>query len=130
MRRSHILAIPLAASFALASAASAGTLITPLAPVTTNNLISCFLANGGTKAVQDVVVELLAYDSSLPASVVRTQTYEELAPLRYTNNGFTNEGPTAEFLCRFTFKGSGKSLRGSSILRENSVNVIAVSPAS
>ena len=129
MRLPSLLAISLAASFGLASASRAGTLVTPLVPVTTNNLIQCLVANDGKKAVADVVVELLAYNQDLPATVIRTETFEELAPLRYGITGFTNDGPEIVFLCRFTFKGSGKSLRGSSLLRANGV-LVDVAPAS
>ena len=107
-----------ALSLGLPAAARAGTLLTPPIFVPPSFQISCQIMNAGTKPARDVVVQVLRIESPDPGTVEAATTPAEVAPLAYASTGVNNAGDGQVYACRFTFKGSGKTMRGSSLLRD------------
>jgi hypothetical protein len=121
---------PILAALALAAPASAGTLATPVFFARDGEYLICTVANTGTKAVKDVLVELVSFDNE-PGSVVDTNGAPiELAPLSTASASFTPNGTGFDgYLCRFTFKGNTKTLRGGVVKADTGYNVLESAPA-
>jgi hypothetical protein len=108
----------LALSLILSSGAHAGTLVTAPIFLPPSFQIACQIMNAGTKPARDVVVQVLRVESPASGTVEAATTPAEVAPLAYASTGVNNVGTGQVYACRFTFKGSGKWLRGSSLLRD------------
>jgi hypothetical protein len=128
MQTLRSLAIALVASFPMAIAADAGTLITHPIVVESTERLSCLVVNEGKKSVRDVVIEVVRYEVPPPAIVAATENIEELLPLQYIAAGSPAAG-TGVYLCRFKFPGSGKWLRASGVLREEGGAFVESQPA-
>jgi hypothetical protein len=128
MRASRAIAFAITASLALSSSGRAGTLITHPVSVPTNHNFLCVLVNEGKKPVRDAVVEVVRYASG-PATVASSNDAPELAPFQSLPAEVTHDELTTVFLCRFTFRGGGKSLRGSGILRNQGGDFLDSQPA-
>lgn len=126
------LAVPLLSAALLVSAhAGAGTLSTSPVVLQQNVGILCGLANVGEKSVRAVTLEIVEWDTAGISEIVTTSLPEDLEPLgfRQVTDLATSLTPTVG-VCRFTFQGSGKTLRASaSVLANGGSELLATETA-
>ena len=112
-----------------ATRAAAGTLATPAVGAKDGEFVECTLVNVGTKAVREALAELISYDSGVGVVLASSGAPADLAP----NGKTVTTGPAGPgfdpFVCRFTFKGSGKLLRGNAIVIDGTFDVLDTQPA-
>ena len=101
----------LALGIGIAGPAGAGTLATPVFYGRDAEFITCRVANTGTKSVREVLVELVSFDNE-PGVAIETIGPADLAPLATLSVSSAAGSGFLPYLCRFSFKGSGKTLRG------------------
>ena len=115
-------------SMALAAPAAAGTLATPIVLVRTDQLVSCQIANVGTKAVRAVRSDLIHFVGS--AGTIEDSTGPlDLAPLASSGVGTLLVSGAHAYVCRFEFSGSGKGLRANAVVIDATFEVIDTQPA-
>lgn len=122
LRASTIAALFLALS--PASVSGAGTLASAPIFVKDGEIFSCLLVNPGAKVVRQAVAEVIRFPGSVPGVVLETSAPVDLEALDQTEAGITASGLASFYVCRFTFKGSGKDLRGVATVIDTSVNVL------
>jgi hypothetical protein len=123
-------ALALSILLALPSAGVAGTVSTAPLVVHTGHNFLCGLTNLGTKATRAVAVEILEFSSfGGDVTVVATSPVADVAALAAValDNGYNGTPPVLR-LCRFSFKGSGKSLRASATVIDGTTP-LATEPA-
>ena len=112
-----------------AAPAAAGTLATPIIVKKADQAISCSVTNVGTKPVRAVVSELILYVNNV-GTVEKSTGPVDVAPLAATGVGESIDDGVDQYQCRFTFKGSGKTLRGNGTISDFDFNIIDTQPAS
>jgi hypothetical protein len=103
---------PLVASLALgiAGPAGAGTLATPVFYGKVDEFVTCRVVNTGTKSVREILVELVSFQSE-PGVAIASSGPADLAPLSTLSVSSAAGSGFYPYVCRFSFKGSGKTLR-------------------
>jgi hypothetical protein len=109
--RTRLLAAALALASAPAAPAAAGMLATPVFYGKDAEFITCTVANTGTKTVREVLVELVSFDNEPGVAIETSGAPTDLAPLSTLGTTAPAGSGFLPYLCRFSFKGSGKTLR-------------------
>lgn len=125
--RTRILAAVLGLA-GVAAPAAAGSLATPILLKKEGESITCSVTNVGTKPVRAVVSELILYVNNV-GTVEKTTGPADLAPLAAAGIGEALGDGVDQYQCRFTFKGSGKTLRGNGTVTTFAYEVLDTQPA-
>jgi hypothetical protein len=109
--RTRLLAAVLVLASAPAAPGSAGTLATPVFYGKDDEFVTCRVVNTGTKSVREVLVELVSFDNEPGVAIETSGAPVDLAPLSTLSTTAPAGSGFLPYLCRFSFKGSGKTLR-------------------
>jgi hypothetical protein len=104
------LVVSLALGIGIAGPAGAGTLATPVFYGKVDEFVTCRVVNTGATNVRNVLVELVSFESE-PGVAIGSSGPADLAPLSTQSTSAAAGSGFFPYVCRFSFKGSGKTLR-------------------